>query len=560
MKKLRYILIITAMLLLMSVFCLAKTHKAELSPTESFEYTLEEDDKLSCELYIDEQTKGIYEVRIENMASTGARTPKLSIEVIRDGNVIYTYETESPFDSDNIFLSDKFCFYLGLYEGEYKINITNQTPFNDVTFRLNTTFVEDEYVKITPNDSFENATRLEIGKVHTGGNAREDEFDYFYFDMAEDGYAFISMNSTCKKFFCLYDESGKEIGNIPVKIEDENLMYELRTGLGKGRYYIGIVTEEDYDHSTYFLLVKSYSDTNASTKFEKEYNNEKEFATEIEFKSSYQGNLFGVEDLDIYSFDVKNDSEVVFDFSDTKVSKDAHYCVTISDGSNVVYENKEQKSNSHVLTLTNGKYYILISSRGEKYFTNMAYSISVTHKKDLALTPPLEEPSADESEVTALTLPFTDVDKGSWYYDYVKEVFSNKLMVGTSEDSFSPTESVTVAQAVTMAVRVYIQRNDIQNEFSESEGDKWYSAYAGFAKDIGMIDESFSDFERYAARSEVAHFFACSLGKVQDDYAADMDYLKELGILKGDPDGQMHPERNLTRAEAAAILTRFYNI
>ncbi len=559
MKKTRYLLLLLLLIFVLSVLGYAKTYKEELLPTDSLEYTLEDEDRLSLDLFIDEDLQGLYEFQIIDMSSASGRTPKLYIEVLCGKDVIYTYETESPFDSDKNFIGDKFCFYLGLCEGEYKINIENKTPTGDITFKIDTHFEEADYVKITPNDSFETATQMEIGKKYIGGNSRDDEFDYFYFDMQEDGYAFISMNSTFKKLFYLYDENGNEIGNIPVKIEDHDLMYELRTGLSKGRYYIGVVTEEDYNHDAYYLEVNAYSEssTNFNTKFEKEYNNEKEFATQIDFNKHYQGNLFGVEDLDIYSFDVKNDSEIVFDFTDSKVSKDAHYSVSITDGTKTIYENKEQKNNSSVLKLEKGTYYILVSSRGEKYFTNMAYSVMVNHKKDLALTPSLEEPSEEDTPI--VTAPsFSDVTEDKWYYKDITEAAKLGLVQGVGGGLYNPSGNVTVAEAITMAVRVYIDKNDIQNDFAVSNGDKWYSAYVGFAKELGMIDEDFSDFERPATREEIAHFFAAVF---RQDYHKDMtniELLKKYSILKGDPDGQMHPERNLTRAEAAAILLRVH--
>ena len=50
----------------------------------------------------------------------------------------------------------------------------------------------------------------------------------------------------------------------------------------------------------------------------------------------------------------------------------------------------------------------------------------------------------------AATLPFTDVNTGDWFYDYVAYVYANGLMDGTSATTFEPNGTMTRAMLVTI--------------------------------------------------------------------------------------------------------------
>lgn len=59
-------------------------------------------------------------------------------------------------------------------------------------------------------------------------------------------------------------------------------------------------------------------------------------------------------------------------------------------------------------------------------------------------------PRYDGDEPPAEVMPFTDVKKGSWYYDAVKWAWENGITAGTDETHFSPNRAITRAEVVQM--------------------------------------------------------------------------------------------------------------
>ena len=51
------------------------------------------------------------------------------------------------------------------------------------------------------------------------------------------------------------------------------------------------------------------------------------------------------------------------------------------------------------------------------------------------------------------TLPFTDVKESDWFYSYVKTMYDNELVSGTTPTTFSPDANCTRAQIVTFLYR-----------------------------------------------------------------------------------------------------------
>lgn len=46
------------------------------------------------------------------------------------------------------------------------------------------------------------------------------------------------------------------------------------------------------------------------------------------------------------------------------------------------------------------------------------------------------------------TMPFTDVKESDWFYSYVKTMYDNELVSGTTPTTFSPQDTVTLGEAL----------------------------------------------------------------------------------------------------------------
>lgn len=60
----------------------------------------------------------------------------------------------------------------------------------------------------------------------------------------------------------------------------------------------------------------------------------------------------------------------------------------------------------------------------------------------------------EEPEIPVIEMPFTDLDKESWSYKYIQDLFEKGIINGTTETTFSPKASLTRVQAVTILTRI----------------------------------------------------------------------------------------------------------
>lgn len=169
---------------------------------------------------------------------------------------------------------------------------------------------------------------------------------------------------------------------------------------------------------------------------------------------------------------------------------------------------------------------------------------------------------------------FQDVLSGAWYADDVRTAYEYGLINGKSASSFEPDSSLTVAEAIKLAVGLHSIYNT--GTVNIENGTPWYSPFVEYAVANGIITaNSYTNYDVAARRSDFAVIFANALpnealeavntvddGAVPDvamssTYAAAVYKLYRAGILTGSDDaGSFMPESNIKRSEAAAILTR----
>lgn len=198
------------------------------------------------------------------------------------------------------------------------------------------------------------------------------------------------------------------------------------------------------------------------------------------------------------------------------------------------------------------------------------------------------DPSATESEVSEENLEetvrfgfvvdgrivFEDVKTSHWYRSEVITAYKMGLIKGRSEDIFDPYGNVTVAEAITLAVRLNYAYNGMTDDVELSDGAEWYKNYVDKAIELEIIEEGlFSDYNAFALRREVAVIMSKSVPKsylnlinkfvdIPDVPRTDPDFevirrLYNVGIVQGsDSEYNFFPDTNITRAEMAAIINR----
>ncbi|QJD86294.1 putative Ig domain-containing protein [Cohnella herbarum] len=178
---------------------------------------------------------------------------------------------------------------------------------------------------------------------------------------------------------------------------------------------------------------------------------------------------------------------------------------------------------------------------------------------------------------------FGDV-RTHWSREAVEEMASKQIVSGVAAGKFSPEGKVTRAQFATMLVRA-LGVSEVEDglAFKDVDGGEWYAssvkaaAKAGLAS--GYSDGSFRP-NQTISRVEMAVMLVNSLNYLGEDIegqALSLDAYKvkdsvagwarkafavmlAKGILTGQTDGQLAPERSATRAEAVAVLQRLLNL
>ena len=160
---------------------------------------------------------------------------------------------------------------------------------------------------------------------------------------------------------------------------------------------------------------------------------------------------------------------------------------------------------------------------------------------------------------------FSDVDSSYWGAEYISFAASRELFNGTGENIFSPENDMTRAMILTVLARY---------EGVDTEaGSDWYEAGTCWAVEAGISDGS--DLTASVTREQLAtmlYRYAGSpetSGTLKDftdkdsvsSYAESaMKWAVSQGLIDGMGDGRLNPQGTATRAQVAAILTRFISI
>jgi len=202
-------------------------------------------------------------------------------------------------------------------------------------------------------------------------------------------------------------------------------------------------------------------------------------------------------------------------------------------------------------------------------------------------TPPPVTPSPDPP-ATPSPHPFIDVGADEWYNRYVQSVFERSIMLGTTLTTFAPNEQFSRAQVAATLFRHYHARpaefSDPHNTpFYDVPNTEWFAPYIAwayeneivrgldnrhFAPNASVTREQLAVMMHRFARlmdyddnvREGAHWANFIDLHLISTWAGAMDALmwaNENGLITGRPNMTIDPLGNATRAEAAAILTRF---
>ena len=177
------------------------------------------------------------------------------------------------------------------------------------------------------------------------------------------------------------------------------------------------------------------------------------------------------------------------------------------------------------------------------------------------------------------TLPFRDVSEGDWCYDAVKYAYKNGLMTGTSASTFEPGATTTRGMVVTILYRLEGQPDVSGSFFPDVASRQYYTDAVAWAVQNGIVsgynngnfgprdtitrEQLAAILFRYASYKGYNVAERTDLSKFSDKdqihgYAVEpLAWANSEGLVNGTSAATLNPRGAATRAQVAAILTRF---
>lgn len=233
----------------------------------------------------------------------------------------------------------------------------------------------------------------------------------------------------------------------------------------------------------------------------------------------------------------------------------------------VTFTVSNANSNSYTAALTPGSGYIMTQGENGLY--------TFTRKPSTPVVP--GDDDDDETE-----FPFTDVPSNAWYYNAVKYVFENDLMIGTSDTTFQPKMNLTRAMAAQILYNLegnpavtdeatFTDMNTVPNwaknaiAWAQETG-----VVAGMGNGTFMPNKNVTREQFAQMMYNYAGFKGYDLTAVGDlTQFADADSISNWavtaltwangeGLINGHKDsGQIDPAGTTTRGQAATILMNY---
>lgn len=170
---------------------------------------------------------------------------------------------------------------------------------------------------------------------------------------------------------------------------------------------------------------------------------------------------------------------------------------------------------------------------------------------------------------------FRDVPSTRWFAPAVKSVYSLLIMSGKNSTTFAPEDPIKLSEAISMAAKTRHLYNGGDGTLPKTAkaGQRWYTDAVNYATAEGIIKAGdFPNYEFNATRAQLAYIFSGAVPQEAlppisaVDSVPDVTFstpfheqillLYRAGVVSGaDKTGSFHPNRNITRAEAASILS-----
>ena len=152
-------------------------------------------------------------------------------------------------------------------------------------------------------------------------------------------------------------------------------------------------------------------------------------------------------------------------------------------------------------------------------------------------------------------LPFTDVAESDWFYSFVKQMYTKKVISGMTATTFVPNGTLTYGQALKLLVAA------IDTDVGNASSGHWASNYLAKAKEKGWVD---GDVQLDASISRLSFCQIAAKAKELTEQPASNPFkdtsdtavlaLVNKGVINGMSENTFAPDNTLTRAQIAKII------
>lgn len=175
---------------------------------------------------------------------------------------------------------------------------------------------------------------------------------------------------------------------------------------------------------------------------------------------------------------------------------------------------------------------------------------------------------------------FPDVPSDHWALEYIEELSEKEIINGYTDGNFGPSDTLTYGQFLKL---ITVASNDeIEFDLVETDIDHWAAPYLKVAEAYEavengkitkeMLDKPITRIEvtsilskcdinmREHAQKSNGELSFNDIGNITVSQKILLSHAVANNIINGYSDGTFKPQNNLTRAEAAKILSVYMNI
>ena len=318
--------------------------------------------------------KSFYKI---NLATSG------SIEIKSKANMKWLYY--QIYDENGVLVWEQNPMWnsgSGLISVEYDVDLTSGIYYlalrrdgsNIGNYELNVTYANSEESfsekQGGSNNMIAQANKISCETTYKGQIAKNDEKDFYKFDLATSGTCTLNLQANMEYLYCnIYDENGVELWNSNPRWNSnlEQINLEEAVVLTSGTYYIGIIRDSGRTGNYSFSI--NFASANESFKeINKGSNNTMNAANAIRLNTTYLGQIALNDSKDFYKFSLAADDTVHL-YAESYMPW-VYYRVFKPNGEQICSENVRWNDNSQQgilnkdIILSAGEYYLQVEKDG----------------------------------------------------------------------------------------------------------------------------------------------------------------------------------------------------